>query len=53
MGASYEPAGTNQVALRVRICVLAQLPPSAWRGQIFSGEFAHRSMAQKIGGELT
>ena len=53
MGASSEPTETNQVALRVRICVVAQLPLLAWRGQIFPDEFAHLFGVRKIGGELT
>ncbi len=53
MGASSEPTQTNQVALRVRICVVAQLSRFAWRGQISSDEFAHLFGVRKIGGELT
>lgn len=53
MGASSEPTQTNQGALRVRICVVAQLSRFAWRGQIFPDEFAHLFGVRSIGGGLT
>jgi len=53
VAASSEPVETNQVALLLGICVVAQLSTFASRGQIFLDEFAHRSMVRKIGGELT